>query len=40
MTLPTIKEILINSYGYDFSKKPYIKVADVKKMLKEVEGLL
>ena len=40
MTLPAIKEILINQHGYDFSKKPYIKVADIKKILKEEEGLL
>lgn len=40
MTLPAIKEILINQYGYDFSKKPYVKVADVKKILKDEEGLL
>ena len=40
MTLPAIKEILINQYGYDFSKKPYIKVAKVKKILKEEERLI
>ena len=27
MTIPMIKEILISNFGYDFDRKPYIKVA-------------
>ena len=39
MTIPMIKEILINEFGYNFDRKPYIKIAELKKILIRKEGL-
>ena len=39
MTIPMLKEILINQFGYDFDRKPYIKVAELRKILIREEGL-
>ena len=39
MTIPILKEKLTNQFGYDFDRKPYIKVAELKKMLIREEGL-
>ena len=34
-----LKEIIINDFGYNFDRKPYIKVADLRNMLIKEEGL-
>ena len=39
MTIPNLKEILSSNFGYDFDRKPYIKVADLRNMLIREEGL-
>ena len=39
MTIPILKGILINDFGYNFDRKPYIKVAELKKILVIEEGL-
>ena len=39
MTIPILKEILISNFGYDFDRKPYIKVADLRSVLIKEEGL-
>ena len=39
MTIPMLKEILINQFGYNFDRKPYIKVAELRKILIMEEGL-
>ena len=39
MTIPMLKIILINQFGYDFERKPYIKVAELRKILIKEEGL-
>ena len=39
MTIPILKEILTNNFGYDFDRKPYLKVAEMRKILIREEGL-
>ena len=39
MTIPNLKEMLINEFGYNFDRKPYIKVAELRNMLIREEGL-
>ena len=39
MTIPNLKEILSSNFGYDFDRKPYIKVAELRNMLIREEGL-
>ena len=39
MTIRMLKEILNSNFGYDFDRKPYIKVAELRNMLIREEGL-
>ena len=39
ITILMLKEILINDFGYNFDRKPYIKVTDLRNMLIREEGL-
>ena len=39
MTIPMLKEISINNFGYNFDRKPYIKVAELRKIFIREEDL-